>query len=253
MAQVSYAGPGQNVPDYVQQQAASYDLGELVATYKPRYSNVFYVLGVSLGGIIADILVVVVLYQSGWIAFYLLVVPIFILVWAAGALNGITLRAYAFTNGLISARGRQSEIARWDQVQAVWEKAVRKRNGVALTYTVQRSDGNVFKFGWPLLQVRDLGKRLMTEVVKLHLPGVKAAYDAGQPLTFGPINVDRQGLNNGKEMVPWSQIGNLTTNQGRLVIEKGGQRLNWSSAASESVPNLSVLIALVRYVVQTQK
>jgi hypothetical protein len=139
---------------------------------------------------------------------------------------------------------------RWDQVKAIWEDAKQGRSSGTFTYTVQRNDGKILKQGNPLQNSKDMGVQMMREIIKIHLPLAKAAYDAGQTLSFGKINVDRQGLNNGKEMVPWSQIGRVTTQQGIVCIEKDGRVIKWSSVKSAEVPNLAVLMTLVSHIVQ---
>lgn len=255
MAQATYAYPNQQIPGEIYQQAATSDLGELLAVYKPKYSNPFLIIALSLAGIIVDIVATVVIYMLGWIVYYLYVVPILILVWGIYTLINSNLRVYVFTNGFINAKGRRSEVIRWDQIQAIWEKVTRSSYGNTLTYTytVQRNDGQTFRQGSPLQNSRDMGLSMMREVVKVQLPLVKAAYGAGQVLAFGPIKVDMQGLNNGKEMVPWQQISRLAVKNGVVSLEQNGRQLKWSTVKAADVPNLSVLISLVNFVVQEQK
>lgn len=255
MAQTTYAYPNQQMPNEIYQQAAIGSLGELVAVYKPKYSNPLLVIGLTLGGIIVDIVATIIIYNLGFIVFYLYVVPLLILAWGIYTLVSCNLRVYVFTNGFINARGRQGEVIRWDQIQAIWEKVIRSSygRGNLFTYTVQRNDGKIFKQGSPLQQSRDMGLSMMREVVKVHLPLAKTAYQAGQRLSFGPINVDMQGLSNGKETVPWNQIGRLVVKNGAVLIEQNGRQLKWSTVKSADVPNLSVLMSLVTFVVQGQK
>jgi hypothetical protein len=253
MAQAIQPMPGQQAPGEIYQQAAMNGLGELTAVYKPKYSNPLFIIGLALGILVVDIAVVVIIYNIGFIVYYLAIVPIIAIIWAISALRSCNLRVYVFTNGFIRARGRKGDAVRWDQVQAIWEKVKQSRSGGTLTYTVQRNDGQVFVQGSPLQNSRDMGLRMMREVTKLHLPAAKAAYNAGQTLSFGKVNVNMQGLNNGKELVPWDQIGRVTTKQGNVCIEKNGQQITWSSVKSAEVPNLSVLVALANYVVQGQK
>ncbi|MEO7020112.1 MAG: DUF6585 family protein [Ktedonobacteraceae bacterium] len=254
MAQVTYTYPNQQAPGEIYQQAATSDLGELLAVYKPQYSNPFLIIGATLGAIILDVAATAVIFELGWIVYYLVIIPFAILFWAIYTLASCNLRVYVFTNGFINARGRRGEVIRWDQIQAIWEKVVKSGygSGNTLTYTVQRNDGKVFKQGSPLQKSRDMGMSMMREVVKIHLPLVKAAYHAGQAISFGPINVSMQGLHNGKEMVPWNQIGSLVLKQGTVVVEQNGRQLKWSTVRSGDVPNLSVLISLVNYVVKGQ-
>jgi hypothetical protein len=253
MAQASYGLENQQLPGELYQQAATYDLGELAAVYKAKYTNPFFIIGIALGGTILDIAAVVGLYDAGWIAYYLLIIPILIIVWAINSLMHCNLRVYLFTNGFIRARGRQGDVVRWDQAVAIWEKVTSSRYSNTFTYTVQRADGTIFKQGSPLVNSRDMGVRMMRAITQIHLPAAKAAYNTGQTLTFGPVNVNMQGLNNGKELIPWDQIGKITLQQGTVCIEKEGRVIKWAGVKSADVPNLSVLIALVNYVVQGQK
>jgi hypothetical protein len=250
VAQTAYAMPNQQMPNEIYQQAAANGLGELIAVYKPKYTNPLAIIGIVLAVIIADIIALVVSFYVGFIFYILGVVPILVIIWAINALLHCNLRVYMFSNGFINGRGRNGEVVRWDQVKAIWEDAKQGRSSGTFTYTVQRNDGKILKQGNPLQNSKDMGVQMMREIIKIHLPLAKAAYDAGQTLSFGKINVDRQGLNNGKEMVPWSQIGRVTTQQGIVCIEKDGRVIKWSSVKSAEVPNLAVLMTLVSHIVQ---
>lgn len=257
MAQAVSAFSNQQVPGEIYQQAAMGGLGELLAAYKPKYSNPLIIIGIALAGIIVDIVATVAIYAAGWIVFYLYIIPFLILAWAIYALASCNLRVYVFTSGFIRAKGRQGEVIRWDQIQAIWESVTRSsysyRNTLTYTYTVQRNDGKIFKQGSPLQKSDAMGASIKREVVKIHLPLAKAAFQAGQTLSFGSINVDSQGVNNGKEMIPWNQIVRLSISQGKVVVEQSGLQLRWTAVKSAEVPNLSVLISLVNFVVQGQR
>ena len=47
----------------------------------------------------------------------------------------------------------------------------------------------------------------------------KAAWDAGQPIPWGPLAVHPLGLRWGRRWLPWARVRRLTIAQGRLVIE----------------------------------
>lgn len=252
MAQ-AYAMLNQQIPSEIYQQAANGELGEMTAVYKPRFSNPLVIIGIALGALILDIVAIVVIYYIGFIVYYLIAIPIIVIIWAINALGSSNLRVYLFSNGFIAARGKQSEVFRWDQIQAIWEKVTSNRSGNVFTYTVQRNDGKTSKMGSQLVKVRDLGVQIMREVTRLQLPQAKAAYNGGQTLSFGKINVNSQGVNNGKELVPWNQIGNMTVAKGNILIGKDGRQLKWSTVKAADVPNLPVLLALVNQVAQGQK
>lgn len=253
MTPTTSARPSQEAPGEIYQQAALNGLGELVAVYQPKYTNPFVILGIVLAILIVDIAAIVVIYEIGFIVFYLIAIPILAIIWAITTLRSSNLRVYIFTSGFIRARGRKGEAVCWDQIQAIWEKVKQTGYGTRFSYTVQRVDGQVFKQGSPLQNSRDMGLRMMSEISKLHLPAAMAAYHAGQMLSFGRITVNMQGLNNGKEFVPWSQVGRVAVQHGNVYIEKNGRRVKWSPVKSAEVPNLSVLIALAKSVAQEQK
>lgn len=253
MAQTAYAMPNQQVPNEIYQQAGINGLGELITVYKPKYTNPLAIIGIALAIIIADIIALVVSFFVGFIFYILGIVPILAIIWAISALLNCNLRVYMFNNGFINGRGRTGEVVRWDQVQAIWENAKQGRSGGTFTYTVQRNDGKVLKQGSPLQNSKDMGVQMMREITRVHLPRAQTAFNAGQTLSFGRINVDRYGLNNGTEIVPWDQIGRVTTQQGIVCIEKDGRVIKWSSVKSAEVPNLVVLMTLVNYVVQGQR
>ncbi len=252
MAQ-AYAMPNQQIPNELYQQAANSELGEMSTVYKPRFSNPLVIIGIALGALILDIVAIVVIYYIGFIVYYLIAVPIIVIIWAIGALGSSNLRVYLFTNGFIAARGKNGDVFRWDQIQAVWEKVTSSRSGNVFTYTVQRNDGKTSKMGSQLMKVRDLGVQIMREVTRIQLPLAKAAYNGGQVLSFGKVNVNLQGVNNGKELVPWDQIGSMTVTQGKIFIVKDGRQLKWSTVKAADVPNLPVLLALVNQIAQGQK
>ncbi|HEX4206034.1 MAG TPA: DUF6585 family protein [Ktedonobacteraceae bacterium] len=251
MAQ-AYATPDMQVPPEVYNQAANYQLGELTGLYKPRFANALMIVGIALGVTILDIIVfLAILIYGGYIFYILIVIPIVALIWMFSALPYANLRVYTFAQGLVHARGQAIDAVRWDQIEAVWAKATRSRNSIQYIYTVRRGgDGKTFTYRNHLQQVRNLGATIQQRLVQAQMPRVIPAYNAGQNIAFGAVNVNMQGLNNGKEMVPWSEVGSIVNREGTLNIEKDGRLLPWKAIKVANVPNFAVLQALVQYVVK---
>ena len=250
---VASTTPVLKAPGKISRLAVQHELGELAAVYRPKFTNPLVILGIALAIAAVDIAAIVVIYQLGFIVYYLSVIPIIALIWAITTLRSANLRVYIFTNGFIRARGRRGVAIRWEQIQTIWESVKHSAYGTIYTYTVRCADGRVFKQGSPLQNRRDMGILMMRQVVKLQLPVAKAAYDAGQTLSFGSITVNMQGLGTGGQIVPWSQIDRVTSQNGIVFPEKQGRRINWPAARSAEVPNLAVLLALARSILQEQK
>lgn len=251
MAQ-SYTVPGQQVPPEVYNQAATYSLGNVTGTYKPRFTNLFVILGIGIGATILDIIVLyAILVASGYLFYILIVIPILALIWMFTTLPYANLRVYTFSQGIVHAKGNALEVVRWDQIEAVWERLIRSRGRTqSVLYTVRRGgDGKTFTYGSQLQQNTVLGQTIQQEVVRIQLPRAIPAFQAGQNIAFGPVNANQQGLNNGREMVPWNQVGSIIVREGIICIEQGGRLIRWNAVKSSTVPNLAVLQALVNYVV----
>jgi hypothetical protein len=86
------------------------------------------------------------------------------------------------------------------------------------------------------------------------LPGLyeQAAqqYNAGQRLVFGPVTIDKAGIQIGKKTYAWTEVQQVSIQRGILKVSKteGG----WFSGASASVsviPNLNVLVNIIHQVV----
>ena len=254
MAQASIIAPYQKIPKAVYQQAIAHQLDECKAIYTPRYSNPLLIIGMVLGMIVLDIVVWAVLASIfDRISYYLLFVPFIIIGYGIYGLIHSNERVYAFGNGFIYAKGRRLVPVRWDQVGSVWRKISQGRSGTSFVYTVCRNDGQMLKFGSPLRNVNVLGNELQEQVNRLQLPRAIAAYYAGQPVTFGVVRVDGQGINNGKELIPWDQIGCIRLPQEVIAVEKNGRLLKWPSVKGADVPNLVVFIRLVEHIVKGQQ
>jgi hypothetical protein len=235
------------MPPDVFQQAAAYQLGAPLQTYKPRYSPLASV-GIAVGVTILDIIVMIgLLVATGRFSFYLIVLPIAMIIFAVRALIHGNGKVYVFTNGLIQAKEQQRDVVRWDQIEAVWQKVVRTRYSTSYKYTVRRSDGTSFTFGSPLKDVANLGQTLQQEVSRLHTPRAIAAYDSGAPVTFGLFTLGMQGISNGRELLPWNMVKSLQVNRGTVSVHKEGQMLRWASADVANIPNYPVFVNVANH------
>ncbi len=70
----------------------------------------------------------------------------------------------------------------------------------------------------------------------------------GQPMPFGAINLRKEGLQKGREVMPWSEltgVGIQETSTGQqLVVDRVGKRTTSFSFGQLAVPNTDVLLSL---------
>jgi hypothetical protein len=239
--------PEASLPPDVYQQAATYQMGQLLQTYKPRFTNPLAILGITLGVIVVDILVMAgILLASHYIFYVLIAIPIAAIIWCGIALAQSGRRVYVFNYGMIYGKGGQHEPLRWDQIQTVWHKITQGRSSTTHSFTVQRTDGQSFKLPYMLKDILNLGTTIENEVARVRMPGTIAAYQAGQTINFGAITVDTRGISNGRKLIPWPEAGRLAIKNGNLLLDRMG-RTTALSVKSAAVPNLALLDGLINY------
>jgi hypothetical protein len=245
----------QQVPPEVLQQAAIFQLGEPTAAYRPSMTNPLAIIGIALGVSIVDILLLIAIYNAGFIVYLLVAIPIAMVIWGVRALMWHKVRIYLFTNGFIRANGMTIDAVRWDQVEAVWQRPLRSRYGYvrSYAYTVKRSDGATYKFDNLIKKAADLGNTIQHEVTKVHVPRAIAAFNSGNPLLFGKLSLNVQGLSKGSAMLPWMQVRNVDLNRGYVQVWQNGSSRRWARVTVSAVPNLLVFLEVVNYARSQQR
>ena len=237
---------------------ASSRLGIPTATYRAKFTikkviAVAFLFAVGVGILAAAILDSSSMLLSTMIAvvissLLLLAIPLWIVV---DALRSRDIQVYVCPGGLLYQHGGKTEAIRWDQVESCWRKVVKTssygiQTGATHRYTLRRSDGATFKFNDNIGNVEALGNTIADETARTLLPRYIAAYQAGQTLPFGKISLNQQGVTNGKEWLPWSQVREIQITRGYLSFKKvGGKQGNWMGIPASQIPNVAVFMALV--------
>lgn len=159
-------------------------------------------------------------------------------------------RVWLFSRGLVRLGRGAAEACRWEEIQSVQQEmntGSRERAGaVRHRFTISRRDGTQMSFeGIP--KVRALGEQIQQESLKYLLPPVLKTYHSGQPVTFGSLTLSGEGVNNGKETVPWVEIKGVEIDKnGQLVFTAQGRWFSFAKMPIADIPNVHVLLALVR-------
>ncbi|GAC1300972.1 MAG: hypothetical protein NVSMB27_41320 [Ktedonobacteraceae bacterium] len=258
--------PAQNISADVYQTAATHQLGQLTAVYKPRIIPPGIVLSVLLILLGLWLSLFVNLFNGGGIG--ALIIGILFLgfgLWmpVRQVLNR-AMRVYVFTGGLVYVKSSSTDAIQWNQVEAVWQSLRRYGIRVLLVisipivvtraYRVKLADGRTLIFNGVLDNVETLGNAIVSGTARYLLPKAIASYKAGYPVQFGPFTVSKQGISRGDKCVPWNLYGRIMVRNGFVGIRhQDGRRLGWRDAPVYSVPNFYVFIALVDYVVRNER
>lgn len=252
------ANPGSTgTPPEIANLAAQHQLGELqLSTVSRRHGRVW--IGVFAGLLAVGCLVLGLVSQNGGaLALWLL----FTLVFGGLCMYGLTYtarhgvhQAFLFVKGLIDVQGTETKVFPWGRIAEFWIKAIRRSGTRSVVYTIRRDDGleaklNTLDFGTS--NVDTLGTIISEAVVRSQLPRALAAMQSGNDLPFGPITLNAQEIRIAHHRLLWSEVGDVTVENGFLYVLKPGQmKLLGLSVAVMHIPNLAVLLKLVASVKQ---
>lgn len=152
---------------------------------------------------------------------------------------------YLFEQGLVIDKRKQVQAFPWNQVAEVWQSITRNyRNGryvgTTYIYTLRRVDGYKVKLNNLTKDIAELGPALAQGITRELVPRALHSIGAGQTLIFAPFSVNRQGIGNGREFLPWSQVQGVDVKQGRVTVKKAGtSRDSWTDTVAK-IPNFLV-------------
>ncbi|HVU69897.1 MAG TPA: DUF6585 family protein [Ktedonobacteraceae bacterium] len=164
---------------------------------------------------------------------------------------------YPCDKGLILAQAKAKfRVLRWDEIETIWQTGTRLRFIVSLQaqlYTIRCHDGYTLTFRWGRItrlvdDQLDLALSIEKHFTRRHLPFSFADYQAGQTLSFGPLKLNREGIQHKESLLPWEQIARITTfKDRRLLIYKTGEQAEvWANLPAFKIPNLGILLALLK-------
>lgn len=238
----------QPLPMAVEQQAETYQLGSLTAIYMPRFSNPFVIIALAILAIIVDIALLVAVLSTGWLVYILVIIPFLAIYYAIRGLIGCNVRIYAFSNGLVRAKGRAIDAIRYDQVSQVYFISRKGSYGtISYTLILKRTDGATYKFNSVIKYLGTLGSTVQSEVMNHLLPQALNAYQSGNVLPFGPLNVSQQGIGYRQTIMPLNAIQPIILQRGYLIIKQIRQRSNFAKVRVTQVPNLPAFLGIVKY------
>jgi hypothetical protein len=170
----------------------------------------------------------------------------------------------AFEHGMIYRDGGRTYTVYWAEVTAVTEVRIdtimvhneydRPDQQVGRTHTlrIQTKDGGDHRFD---LGVVDDSEQFAGQVHSGTLPHLvpRAAkkIDAGHPVPFGPFLLTADGLSYGRHALSWAEMSGVSLDNGTVIVTRRGDRSAWAQVACAEVPNVNVLLNLIRGLSQT--
>jgi hypothetical protein len=116
-----------------------------------------------------------------------------------------------------------------------------------------RADGKSYNFSSDQCGLEEFGPVVNPLVTAVQLPVMRAALARGEPVTFGPLAIEPDGIRKDKKkLLPWSEFEQLTITDGAgiivpvgdIVVRRRGKRLAFFRWPMSKMPNVAALLAL---------
>ncbi|MBR8640559.1 hypothetical protein KEF29_17625 [Streptomyces tuirus] len=96
--------------------------------------------------------------------------------------------------------------------------------------------------------IEQLGRIFTARVTNLLLARAVSRLNAGQPISFGPLEVGPTGITADDESVAWDEVKDVRTRHGVVYVKKVGWWGTWRKVFVFEIPNYFVFDTLVRAV-----
>jgi hypothetical protein len=161
------------------------------------------------------------------------------------------LRVLVFEEGLARLQGGSIEALRWEDIRTVRRASLTgsERTGMAPArkLILTGADGREFEFDEGLSGLRELRELVEQRTLPHLFPAALDAWEAGEQVSFGKIDVERDGLRCGR-LLAWAECENVEVAHGMVTVKAAGAWLAFCKVPLQDLYNVHVLFALTEYV-----
>jgi len=147
---------------------------------------------------------------------------------------------------------------RWEEVAALTAAVTRRYilgiyTGTTRFYTLYGQQNTWLVLKDEYARMEDLAKAIEENTFPILYSRAADQYNAGQTLVFGPVAVNKMEIRLGRKIYPWTEIEGVSLQRGSLKIApKGGSGHSVASVEVASIPNVSVLLAVIDQMVEVK-
>ena len=163
------------------------------------------------------------------------------------------MRVFVCADGIARLQKGQIEVMRWEDVNAVRRVVNAKNQELVISSAAQLllvdREGRQMVFNETVSDLGELRRMVEEQTLKFMLLPAVEAFQGGAVIGFGEISVGREGLQIGRETLPWELFDSAEVAKGRLVIyDSSNGKKRFGQVDVSKVPNVHVLLALAEYV-----
>lgn len=187
-----------------------------------------------------------------FVAFGLLIIGIILLGFSiANRSRCVTV----FEKGLAYYDRKGLQSMRWEEIGEFYLSIARQLSfniptRTTYLYTVNKLGGGKLVFDNRFERIQHLGSLIGRNILPIQYKLAADVYNSGQAASFGPVVVSRAGLTVSKKTYPWTEIEQVSVQQGMFKIsKKGGGWFSGASTSVASIPNLEAMLSIIDQVV----
>ncbi len=156
-----------------------------------------------------------------------------------------------YADGIAYADKKGSKMWRWTDIERIYSLLVQHRQTriVRKSYRLDNANGEVMHLTDFIAGIDDVMTVVRQKVYPPLIHKLMAEYEAGKPLVFGPIAIDRaNGIAVKKTKIAWDECGGMQLGAGYVFVTKhGGGPFNDASVLAGDVPNVEILLSIVNH------
>ena len=160
----------------------------------------------------------------------------------------------AVYEGGIAVRDRDGMRAwRWEEIASLTAAVTRRHfigmaSGTSHVYKLVDRHNQQIVLSDVYANVEGLAKTIQESIFPGLYEQAARQYHSGQRLVFGRVAISQAGIQIGKRAYPWSEVQQVSIRRGILKVSSAGGRLRGGRVPVSSIPNLSVLISIIKQV-----
>ncbi len=161
------------------------------------------------------------------------------------------LSYYLCSQGIMLTRGTKVQGIRWDQVKAIQKIPSADYSIVPQEYVLYPlDDSEPLVLEKVCIRFKHVRTQIEQEIVRRLLSTSIKAYQAGQTLNFGSLNVTPQGLLKveGEALLLWENLGSVNEFREFLTIRTEGSSSLWARIDISTLLNLCILRPLLEQI-----
>jgi hypothetical protein len=174
-----------------------------------------------------------------------------------------TLRTYnlhvgVHPAGLTYQRGHRREAIPWTHIKHIHTAVIRYGLlglawGGQMTLSLHTVDNRELRLTQTLSDLKDLVEMIKRNVYPGLLSQYREELSRDEPVPFGPLLLDRQGLRRGHQTIQWEDLEGFSLNRGVLEIQpRHRTRDSRMRIPTYQIPNIDLCIQLIQFLMQSQ-